>query len=149
MPDRLGSLGARQEKLIRTVSSAVLLVGALVVLMASTAALRSCNSRIDSTPISNPKQDIRYISAAVRLYLEREGRYPATLAAVVEAGYLPRAPKDPWDHSYKYSLTPPVPIERELPFYIWSYGAEGDEGEKENPIYIGNWNSFDDGQGWR
>ena len=107
--------------------------------------------RPDVARITKAKQDIRAIESALNLYKLDNYAYPSTdqgLEALVhkpsgspeprnwkQGGYLPRAPKDPWQREYQY-LSPGVHGDVD----IFSYGADGRPGGEGVDADIGNWN---------
>ncbi|MEM1261762.1 MAG: type II secretion system protein GspG [Pseudomonadota bacterium] len=91
------------------------------------------------TQVPSPAQDIRNIEAAVLLFKQRNNELPSSLEALVAHEYLRSMPVDPWDRPYNYSFAAPVIVNRELPYYLWSNGADGAMGGVGVNADIGNW----------
>ncbi len=98
--------------------------------------------RIKKAKITNTRAQIKTLYGAVRLYKIDTGQYPYELEDLVveppdvvnwaSGGYLDGAqvPLDAWYNDYQYEIGEGGDDE---PFYIYSYGGDGEEGgEDEN-----------------
>jgi general secretion pathway protein G len=102
----------------------------------------------DQARIVKAKHDIKTLEAALEMYKLDNFNYPSTeqgLQALVEQpsgdpeakhwkGYMPKLPKDPWDHDYQY-LNPGTHGEID----IYSLGKDGRLGGDGVNADIGNW----------
>ena len=124
----------------------IIILGLLVAIVAPKILGRTDDARITAT-----KLQIRQIEEALHLYKLDSGIYPVTeqgLDALVnkptvgeipmhwrEGGYVPKVPKDPWDHPYVY-LSPGAHGDYDL----ISYGADGESGGEGKNADIESWN---------
>ena len=124
----------------------IIILGLLVAIVAPKILGRTDDARITAT-----KLQIRQIEEALHLYKLDSGIYPVTeqgLDALVnkptvgeiptrwrEGGYVPKVPKDPWDHPYVY-LSPGAHGDYDL----LSYGADGEPGGESKNADIESWN---------
>ena len=107
--------------------------------------------RPDEARIVSAKHDVATLVQALKLYKLDSGRYPSTeqgLNALVTkpstdpvpmnwklGGYLDKLPLDPWGTPYQYAN--PGTHNNEIDVY--SFGADGKPGGKDNDSDIGNW----------
>lgn len=88
--------------------------------------------------VTKAKADIATLEQATEMYRLGKLQYPTTgegLKALVSEGFIKRLPDDPWGHPYRYA----APGRNGQPFDIYSYGADGREGGKDENADIGTW----------
>jgi len=91
----------------------------------------------DQAKITKAKADIRAIESALNMYRLDKHDYPQTdqgLEALV-SDYLPRLPKDPWNHEYLFLSPGSHGV-----IDIYSLGRDGQPGGDGPDADIGNWN---------
>ena len=133
----------QQKKFHRTIKNSgftLIEVLVVVVILGILAAIIVPNimDKPGQAKITKAKADIRAIESAFNMYRLDHHVYPTTdegIEALVTGDYLPRMPKDPWDHPYQY-LSPGVQGKIDI-FTLGRDGAQGGEGEDAD---IGNWN---------
>jgi general secretion pathway protein G len=86
--------------------------------------------------IEKAKHDVQAISSALSLYKLDKFNYPDTNEGlnILVGKYLSKLPKDPWDKEYFY-LNPGSHGD----FDLYSYGADGAKGGKDENVDINNW----------
>lgn len=115
----------------------VVIIGILVGM-----AIPKFGGRVEQAKQARAESDVNNISIALRLFEVDNGRYPASLAELLQAPagttnwrgpYLEKGiPKDPWNNEYRYQF--PGTRNRHA-FDLWSLGPDGvDSGDD-----IGNW----------
>jgi len=84
------------------------------------------------------KADVSNISTALHAYNMIEGKYPASLSALMEGNdpYLQTLPKDPWGRDYQFSASS---SRKGLRFEVYSLGEDGVASGDD----IGNWAADD------
>jgi general secretion pathway protein G len=90
--------------------------------------------------LTKARADISTLEQGVEMYRLNKLNYPATgegLQALVGEGYVKRLPKDPWGKPYQYL----APGRDGRAFDIFSFGADGREGGKDQDADIGSWQS--------
>ena len=124
----------------------------VVVILGILAAIVAPNiiGRVEQARVTRAKTDIQTIEAALKMYRIDNSRYPSTeqgLEALVKQppgarmpnymqdGYLERLRMDPWNSPYQY-LYPGHNGRVD----IYSFGADGLPGGKDDDADIGNWN---------
>lgn len=89
--------------------------------------------RADSSRVATAQTQMKMFQTALDTYRLDTGRYPENLSQLIsddarnwQGPYLPSSnvPKDPWDNDYVYR----TPGEGDRPFYLASYGADGQPG---------------------
>ena len=89
---------------------------------------------------TRPHAVLDHAKFAVEIFNLEKGRYPTTqegLNLLIAGGYLKSTPYDRWGRplNYRYPST-----RSEVPFELWSFGADGKEGGFGDNGDIGNWN---------
>ncbi len=115
----------------------VVIIGILVGM-----AIPKFGGRVEQAKQARAESDVNNISMALRLFEVDNGRYPASLAELLQAPagaanwrgpYLEKGiPKDPWNNDYRYQFPG---TRNPHAFDLWSYGADGVESSDD----IGNW----------
>lgn len=78
------------------------------------------------------KTKLQNLQVVLMSYKSEKGEYPKSLEDLVSAGFLKKPlPKDGWDKTFVYRVTPGGKKEYEL----YSYGPQGKGGSKESRIY--------------
>ena len=88
--------------------------------------------------------DLKILEAASKLFYFDNKRWPNSLDELTEPSatkdeILIALPRDPWGRSYEYSLTKPEICDEDRPFYVWTYGSDGEPGGSDDAADIGNW----------
>ena len=98
----------------------IIVVVAILTLMAAAVAV-SVLAVHRSAQVDVARLDLKALRNALDLYALKNGRYPPTLAALVDTRILSHAPKDPWKRDYTYKLEAGQPV-------LQSYGRDGEPG---------------------
>lgn len=112
--------------------------------------------KIEKAKITGTRAQIKTLHGAVKLYKIDTGEYPIELEDLVtmppdvenwaKNGYLDGAqeiPHDNWHNEYQYDLAEGD----DYPFYIFSYGADGQEGGEEESADLYNVDVYADSDG--
>lgn len=89
--------------------------------------------------VKKAEADIALLEQGAEMYRLGKLDYPSTsqgLPALVSEGFIKRLPKDPWGNPYHYE----APGGDGRAFDIYSLGADGKKGGKDDDADIGNWN---------
>lgn len=79
-------------------------------------------SRTDRAKIRKTRESMRSVHEDLRVYSQREAKYPATLKQLVDGKYREAIPKDGWERDFTY--TP----DEAAGFKLISWGADGKSG---------------------
>ncbi len=115
----------------------ILLVVVIIGMLATIAAI-NVPKYLGQGRVSKAKADVSSIGTALQLYNMNEGKYPASLSALMEGNdpYMQSIPKDPWGKDYQYAVGS---SRKGLRFEIFSFGEDGQQSGDD----IGNWPSED------
>lgn len=111
----------------------IMIVVVIIGLLAGAVAL-NVGSYVDKAKINRAKSDIATIISAIETYYGEHGRYP-TNEEGLEALDL-KNPKDPWGRDYQYNIPG---REKDSPYEIICFGADGREGGVKSNADIGSW----------
>ena len=134
---RMKRLRKRQEEGFTLVELMVVIV--IIGLLATVVVINVLPAQ-DTARMRKAEADISLLEQAAEMYRLNKLEYPASgegLQALVDAGFVKRLPDDPWGNPYRYA----APGREGRAFEIYSYGADGREGGKEDDADIGNWKS--------
>lgn len=142
--NRLGALGLRRKGQRGFTLVELLVVLAILAMIAAVAAPRLFKT-LGSAQVDAARVQIESLSSAIDLYRLETGKFPPTLAALVQAPagatdwngpYLRKRqlPKDPWDRDYVYQ-SPGA----QGPYDIYSLGADGTRGGEGENADILSW----------
>ena len=106
----------------------------LALLCVAAASDAAAESRIDRS-----QYDISALETAVNIFRLDQRQYPDRLQLLIDYGFIKRVPRDRWGREYEYSLDRPPFAEADLPFHIWTLGADGIPGGEGDNQDIGNW----------
>jgi len=139
----------KKIKIIRKGFTLLELMIVIVILgLLATIIMPTILNRPEQARKAKAKIEIKQIESALALFKTDTGRFPSTsegLNALTKNpgikgynpdGYLPKAPKDPWDNNYIY-LYPAV---NGTYFDLESYGKDGENGGSGDDADIENWN---------
>lgn len=92
-------------------------------------------SYLESAKKSATKTTMQNLRQLIMLYKNDTGNYPETLQDLKKSGVVKRElPKDGWDRSFVYHVTP----DADKPYELYSHGPEGKGGDKALRINVWN-----------
>jgi len=95
-------------------------------------------SVVDTSERAN-RTAIRSMAHAVEEYHKKFGRYPTNeegLDVLVTTEFLQPNPTDRWGRKYNYRYPS---TRKEVPFEVWTFGADGVPGGTDENKDLGNW----------
>ncbi len=108
-----------------------LMIGIVIIGILVGAAMYTAMTVMENAKRSATSNSIQTIKTSMMLYKQEKDDYPKTLQDLVAAGFLKKPiPKDGWDRSFVFRLTP----DGKHPYELFSYGSQGKAGGKASRI---------------
>jgi prepilin-type N-terminal cleavage/methylation domain-containing protein len=105
-------------------------IGAMIV----GASLYFATTYFESAKRSTTRTTLQHLKVQLEMYKGEKGSFPESLAQLQKSGFwkAKALPKDGWDRSFVYRLTP----DAKNPYELFSYGPEGKGSPKESRIDV-------------
>jgi general secretion pathway protein G len=108
-----------------------LMIGIVIIGILVGGAMYTAMTVMENAKRSATSNAIQTIKTSLMLYKQEKGDYPKALQDLIAAGFLKKPmPKDGWDHSFVYRVTP----DGKHPYELFSYGPQGKAGGKASRI---------------
>lgn len=133
--------GTDPKRSLRILSIALRRIG--IVRRFSAVLLFLAFSNLNASNVRCTECEIGELVCIILKFEATTGTLPESIDELIEQEYLPQAPIDFWRHPFNYSLSKPEIATKDLRFYVWSYGLDGEPGgDWQTPEYDwGNWNA--------
>ena len=93
-----------------------------------------------ASDVRSAEWDIEEMRWSFERYYKTFGVYPDSFDELIDKYRNSRHPEDPWGRKYQYSLERPSICEKEMPYYLWTYGSDGKIGGEGTARDIANCN---------